>query len=85
MFIILCFIIIYVKTKKIKQINMQMYNLSVGDRVRSIFLSTEGENTGEVAGELVKFLNFVKEDTSENRQDYEDTFVGQLQDSIQRV
>ena len=35
--------------------------------------------------ELVKFLNFVKEDTSENKQYYEDTFVRQLQDSIQRV
>ena len=60
-------------------------DLSVRDGSRSIFLSTKGENKEEVTEELVKFLNFVKEDTSENKQYYEDTFVRQLQDSIQRV
>ena len=60
-------------------------DLPIGDGSKSIFLSTKGENAGEVVEELVKFLNFVKEDTSENKQYYEDTFVRQLQDSIQRV
>lgn len=60
-------------------------NLPIGDGSKSIFLSTKGENKEEVVEELVKFLDFVREDTSENKQDYEDTFVRQLQDSMQRI
>lgn len=59
--------------------------LSVRDGTKSIFLSTEGKNAEEVTGELVKFLEFVKEDKCDITQDYKDTFVKQLQDSIQRV
>lgn len=60
-------------------------DLPVKDGIKSIFLSTEGENVEEVTRELVKFLKFVKEDTSETAQDYKDTFVQRLQNSIQRV
>lgn len=60
-------------------------DLPIRDGAKSIFLSTEGENVEEVTRELVKFLKFVKEDTSETAQDYKDTFVQQLQNSIQRV
>lgn len=60
-------------------------SLSVDDESRSIFLSTKGENIEEVSEELVRFLKFVKEDTSEMIQDYKDTFVRQLQDSMQRI
>ena len=59
--------------------------LSVRDGTKSIFLSTEGKNAEEVTGELVKFLEFVKEDKCDITQDYKDTFVKQLQDSLQRV
>ena len=60
-------------------------NLSLGDGNRSIFLSTKGENKEEVTEELVRFLKFVREDASDETQDYTDTFVKQLQNSIQRV
>lgn len=60
-------------------------DLSIGDGSRSIFLSTKGENKEEVTEELVKFLKFVREDASDEAQDYENTFVRNLQNSIQRV
>ena len=50
-----------------------------------IFLSTMGENTGEVPEELVKFLNFVKADLSESESDFKDDFVEKLQDTIRRI
>ena len=52
---------------------------------KSIFLSTRGENDGEVPGELVSFLNFVKADLSESETDFEDDFVEKLQNTIRRI
>ena len=60
-------------------------SLFLGDGVRSIFLSTKGENPEDVSEELVKFLDFVRKDTAENTQESEDTFVRKLQHSMQRI
>ena len=51
----------------------------------SVFLSTRGENDGEVSEELVKFLKFVKADLKESEKDFEDDFVKKLQETIHRV
>ena len=51
----------------------------------SVFLSTRGENDGEVSEELVKFLKFVKADLNESEKDFEDDFVKKLQETIHRV
>lgn len=59
--------------------------MSIGDGVRSIFLSTKGENWEEVSEELVKFLDFVRKDTAEDTQESEDAFVRKLQHSMQRI
>ncbi|MDY2812397.1 MAG: Rpn family recombination-promoting nuclease/putative transposase [Dorea sp.] len=52
---------------------------------KSIFLSTSGKNDKEVPKELVKFLNFVKADLNESETDFEDDYVGQLQETIHRI
>lgn len=54
-------------------------------KVKSIFLSTRGENDNEVPRELVKFLEFVKADQDESESDFEDDFVKKLQESIRRI
>ena len=59
--------------------------LKLGDESISIVLSTEGENVNCIPKELRSFLEFVKEDNSENNSETEDAYVQQLQKSIRSV
>ena len=40
-------------------------NMSLGDETRKIFLNTKGKNTNEVPRELVNFLHYMEESTTE--------------------
>lgn len=59
--------------------------LSLKDGSHSVFLSTKGRNADEVPKELKKFLEFVGADIRESEEDFEDSFVAQLQESIRRI
>ena len=59
--------------------------LKLGDESISIVLSTDGENVNSIPKELRAFLEFVKEDNSENNSETEDAYVQQLQKSIRSV
>ena len=52
------------------------------DGSHTIFLSTRGENDGEVPEELVRFLKYVAADLDESLEDFEDDYVRKLQESI---
>lgn len=60
-------------------------SLALYDGNHSIFLSTCGKNDSEVSEALVKFLKFVKADDSESTKDFEDAFVGRLQDAVRHI
>lgn len=55
------------------------------DGRHEIFLSTAGENRGEVAEAIVNFLRFVKADLENSRADFGDAFVKKLQRSVEQV
>ena len=59
--------------------------LKLGDESISIVLSTEGGDVDSIHGGLKAFLEFVKEDNSENNSETEDAYVRQLQKSIRSV
>lgn len=59
--------------------------LNVSDGSHTIYLSTCGENTGEVQEELVKFLAYVKADLRESDADFSDDFVKRLQESVRHI
>lgn len=59
--------------------------LSLGDESRSIFLSTKGENSSMIPGELLEFLKFVEKDTSSNDMKTENLFVKQIQRTIRSI
>lgn len=59
--------------------------LSLRDGRHTIFLSTRGENGGEISRELKKFLEFVRADLQESQKDFEDDFIKQLQNFIFQV
>ena len=59
--------------------------LKLGDESISIVLSTEGGDVDSIQGGLKAFLEFVKEDNSENNSETEDAYVRQLQKSIRSV
>lgn len=59
--------------------------LKLGDESISIVLSTEGGDFDSIQGGLKAFLEFVKEDNSENNSETEDAYVRQLQKSIRSV
>ena len=59
--------------------------LKLGDDSISIVLSTEGKDIDSIPSELRAFLEFVKEDNSENNSETEDAYVQQLQKSIRNV
>lgn len=59
--------------------------LALDDGSRSIFLNTHGKNRKEVPKELVKFLEFVKADLDESMGEFDDEFVGRIQNAIRRV
>ena len=57
--------------------------LFLKDGCCTIFLSTCGQN--EVSKELVKFLKYVGSSMDDSKKDFEDAFVTQLQQSVQKV
>lgn len=59
--------------------------LVLKDGCKSIFLSTRGENNGEVSQALVNFLHFVKADLAESEEDFQDEFVTELQKYIKHI
>ena len=59
--------------------------LNVLDGSHTIYLSTCGENAGEVQEELVKFLAYVKADLRESDADFSDDFVKMLQESVRHI
>lgn len=59
--------------------------VSLHDRRNIVFLSTEGQNDGEVPEELVYFLKFVKADINESQNDFEDEYVRQLQEFVKHI
>ena len=59
--------------------------LSLRDGRHTIFLSTRGENGGEISRERKKFLEFVRADLQESQKDFEDDFIKQLQNFIFQV
>ncbi len=72
----------YVYTQKIC---VESTNVDMDDGIRTIYLSTQGENRDEISVELVKFLEFVGKPLEESEQEIEDVYVRQLQDSVRRV
>ena len=67
------------------QVVEQELALRLGDESISIVLSTEGGDFDSIQGGLKAFLEFVKEDNSENNSETEDAYVRQLQKSIRSV
>lgn len=67
--------------------NQCLENLKMNqkDGCKSIFLSTYGENEGEVPQSMVKFLQFVKADLLKSENDFKDAFVEKLQKSVRHV
>lgn len=59
--------------------------LSIADGSTTIFLSTCGDNEAETPEELVKFLKFVRADTSDSNRDYQDSFIRKIQESMEEV
>ena len=51
----------------------------------TVLLSTEGKNREEVPKELVKFLEFIKEDEPDHQKDYQDTLVRRMQQRIRQL
>ena len=59
--------------------------LKLGDESISVVLSTEGKDVESIPKELKAFLEFIKNDNSENNSETEDAYVQQLQKSIRSV
>ncbi|MDY5663043.1 MAG: Rpn family recombination-promoting nuclease/putative transposase [Blautia sp.] len=59
--------------------------VSLEDGNHTLFLSTCGENEGEVPEGLVKFLKYVKAGLSESTENFQDGFVQKLQDAVRNV
>ena len=64
---------------------IQNGNLSYEDGIHTICLSTCGENDEEVPKELVKFLEYVRADLNESMDNFNDTFVTRLQESVHHI
>jgi predicted transposase/invertase (TIGR01784 family) len=55
------------------------------DGVHTVYLSTKGKNDSEVSKQLVKFLHFVGANLTESTEDFGDSLVRRLQESITRI
>lgn len=51
----------------------------------TIFLSTAGKNSKDVPSELVKFLKFIASDLEGSKANFEDSYVEQLQNSVNKI
>ena len=59
--------------------------VELDDGCHTIFLSTRGENDGDVSPELVRFLRFVTADLEESERDFEDGLVRRFQETIREI
>lgn len=64
---------------------LENLKLQLGDESRSIFLSTKGNNSEDISEGLVRFLQFVKNDTASNDMETTDSYVKQLQNTIRNI
>lgn len=59
--------------------------LEMKDGSYAIFLSTRGDDDGDVPETLVKFLKFVKANLEESQKDFKDPYVKKLQKDIRKI
>ena len=59
--------------------------VELDDGCHTIFLSTRGNNDGDVSPELVRFLRFVTADLEESERDFEDGLVRRFQETIREI
>ena len=60
-------------------------SVELQDGCSTIFLSTEGKNFKDVPTELVKFLRFIASDLEGSKANFEDPYVEQLQNSVNKI
>ena len=60
-------------------------NVDLEDGRTTVFLNTRGKNESEVPGELVTFLQYMKEDLEGSEKEFHDPYVEQLQKFIRNV
>ena len=60
-------------------------NVDLEDGRTIVFLNTRGKNESEVPGELVTFLQYMKEDLEGSEKEFHDPYVEQLQKFIRNV
>ena len=59
--------------------------MDLEDGRTTVFLNTRGKNESEVPGELVTFLQYMKEDLEGSEKEFHDPYVEQLQKFIRNV
>ena len=59
--------------------------VELDDGCHTIFLSTRGNNDGDVSPELVRFLRFVTANLEESERDFEDGLVRRFQETIREI
>lgn len=69
----------------IKHVFAEDEGVTYQDGSNTVFLSTKGENEGEVPERLVKLLRFIASDLRGSTENFEDAFVAQLQESVRRI
>ena len=60
-------------------------SVELQDGCSTIFLSTAGKNFKDVPTELVKFLRFIASDLEGSKANFEDPYVEQLQNSVNKI
>ena len=60
-------------------------SVELQDGCSTIFLSTAGKNVKDVPTELVKFLKFIASDLEGSKANFEDPYVEQLQNSVNKI
>lgn len=68
-----------------RHICLESPDMQLKDGCETIFLSTRGENRGDVSPEMAKFLAYVRADLEECNADFEDDFVKELQRSVYEI
>ncbi|MGN0312393.1 MAG: Rpn family recombination-promoting nuclease/putative transposase, partial [Lachnospiraceae bacterium] len=60
-------------------------DIGIQDGQHTVYLSTKGKNSSEVAPELISFLNYIGSDLEHSQIPSSDPFVKQLQNAVQKV
>lgn len=55
------------------------------DGSSTVFLSTKGENSGDVSERLVKLMKFIASGVNESMSNFEDAYVTKLQETVKRI